>query len=113
MLSLFKIITRKYYLIPNLGNLYEDKMTVFKYTLTSLLAISTSFLCDHLHHVKNPLQQHTELPKIKSGTLYCSSLDAQCSAHRWGRTASAANGLKLPKPPARPGLAQGLECPSA
>lgn len=64
MLSLFKLITKKYYLIPNLGNLYEDKMTVFKYTLTSLLAISTSFFVIIYTMSEIPCNSTQNFPKL-------------------------------------------------
>lgn len=74
MLSLFKLITKKYYLIPNLGNLYEDKMTVFKYTLTSLLAISTSFFVIISTMSKIPCNSTQNFPKLSLG---------RCTAPPW------------------------------
>lgn len=61
------------------------KITVFKYELVSLLAISTSTFCDDLHHIRNALQQHTEASKTE---MPCrSSVDAQCRAHHWKQMA--------------------------
>lgn len=69
---------------------------------------------DDLHHIRNLLQQHTEVPQIKPEMLCSSSADAQGKAHHGGRgMAQAANGLKLPTLLARPGLAQRLKGPLA
>lgn len=78
MLSLFKLIMKKCYLIPNLGNVYKDKMTGFKYTLTSLLAISTSFFVIISITSETPCNSTQNFPK---SSLRC------CVAPPWMPTA--------------------------
>lgn len=87
------------------------KITVFKYELISLLAISTSTFCDDRHHIRNALQQHTEASKTEM--LFRSSVDAQCRAHHWKHGLKQRKIFRTPAIPARAGLAQRLEGPSA